>query len=81
VGCAGGETVRLGGGKSLCCQSIAPVKTYPLERCLVTDNPFDHGKPYSFIHHGQAIKLCRRNCLAEFKIDPASYLTKLKAAK
>ncbi|MEY4199591.1 MAG: hypothetical protein RLZZ265_1331 [Verrucomicrobiota bacterium] len=55
----------------------AAAKPYPLTKCLVTDEGFNHGKPYTFVHQGQEIKLCCEDCLADFKKDPAKYLPKL----
>ena len=59
----------------------AAAKPYPLNKCLVTDEAFEHGKPYTFVHDGQEIKLCCKDCLADFKKDPAKYLSKLDAPK
>lgn len=59
----------------------AAVKPYPLNTCLVSGEAFEHGKPYVFVHDGQEIKLCCKDCLADFKKDPAKYLAKLDAAK
>jgi YHS domain-containing protein len=55
----------------------AVAKAYPLNKCLVTDEGFDHGKPYTFVHEGQEIKLCCKDCLADFKKEPSKYLSKL----
>ncbi len=55
----------------------AAAKAYPLNKCLVTDEGFNHGKPYTFVHEGQEIKLCCEDCLADFKKEPAKYLSKL----
>lgn len=55
----------------------AAAKPYPLTKCLVTDEGFNHGKPYTFVHQGQEIKLCCEDCLADFKKEPAKYLSKL----
>jgi hypothetical protein len=55
----------------------AAAKPYPLTKCLVTDEGFDHGKPYTFVHEGQEIKLCCKDCLADFKKEPSKYLSKL----
>ena len=57
----------------------ATAKPYPLTKCLVTDEGFNHGKPYTFVHQGQEIKLCCEDCLADFKNDPAKYLSKLNS--
>ena len=59
----------------------AAAKPYPLTKCLVTDEAFEHGKPYTFIHDGQEIKLCCKDCLADFKKEPSKYLSKLNAPK
>ena len=59
----------------------AAAKPYPLTKCLVTDEAFEHGKPYTFVRDGQEIKLCCKDCLADFKKDPAKYLAKLNAPK
>ena len=59
----------------------AAAKPYPLNKCIVTDEAFEHGKPYTFVHDGQEIKLCCKDCLADFKKDPAKYLAKLGPAK
>ena len=58
----------------------AAAKPYPLNTCLVTDEAFEHGKPYTFVHEGQEIKLCCKDCLADFKKEPAKYLKKLEEA-
>jgi len=57
----------------------AAAKPYPLNTCLVSGEAFEHGKPYTFVHEGQEIKLCCKDCLADFKKDPAKYLAKLNA--
>jgi hypothetical protein len=35
----------------------AAAKPYPLTKCLVTDEAFEHGKPYVFVHEGQEISM------------------------
>ena len=59
----------------------AGAKSYPLNKCIVTDEAFEHGKPYTFVHEGQEIKLCCEDCLADFKKEPSKYLSKLNAPK
>ena len=61
--------------------SSATAKPYPLAKCLVTDEGFNHGKPYTFVHQGQEIKLCCEDCLADFKKEPSKYLSKLATPK
>jgi hypothetical protein len=56
-------------------------KAYPLNKCIVTDEAFEHGKPYVFVHDGQEIKLCCKDCLADFQKEPSKYLAKLNPPK
>ena len=74
VGCSGGHHDH-----SSDSHGADGAKPYPLNKCLVTDEGFDHGKPYTFVHEGQEIKLCCKDCLADFQKDPAKYLSKLNA--
>ena len=60
--------------------STAGVKPYPLKTCIMTDEAFDHGKPYTFVHNGQEIKMCCDGCKPDFDKDPAKYLKKLETA-
>ena len=56
-------------------------KPYPLDKCVVSDEKLgDHGKPYVFTHEGQEIKMCCKDCLKEFKKEPAKYLKKIEEA-
>lgn len=56
-------------------------KAYPLDKCIVTDEKLgEHGKPYVFTHEGQEIKLCCKDCLKDFKKEPAKYLKKIEEA-
>jgi hypothetical protein len=54
-------------------------KPYPLKKCIVSDDAFDHGKPVVFVHEGQEIKLCCEDCRKDFDKDPAKFLGKLAA--
>jgi hypothetical protein len=56
-------------------------KPYPLDTCVVSDEKFEHGKPYVFVHEGQQIKLCCKDCLKDFKKDPAKYMKKIQDAQ
>ncbi len=62
-------------------QAEASAKPYPLKNCLVTDEGFDHGKPYVFAYEGHQIKLCCKDCLTDFKKQPAKFLKKIAAAQ
>lgn len=54
-------------------------KPYPLDVCLVSGNELGSmGKPVTFVHEGQEVKLCCRPCLDDFQADPAKYLAKLR---
>lgn len=57
----------------------AKVKPYPLETCIVSgDKLGEMGKPVVFVHDGQEIKLCCKDCRKDFDKDPAKYLKKLE---
>ena len=56
-------------------------KPYPLSKCIVTDDAFDHENPVVFVYQGQEIKLCCKDCRKDFDKDPAKYLTKLASVK
>ena len=54
------------------------VRPYPLDVCLVSDEPLGaHGPPHAFVHEGREIKLCCAGCLNAFYQDPAKFLQKL----
>src|SRR5258706_3421496 len=61
--------------------SRASVKPYPLDKCVVSGEAFEHGEPYTFVHNGQQVKLCCKDCLADFNKDPDKYMAKINAAK
>lgn len=61
------------------CAGTAGAKPYPLDVCLVSGNKLGSmGKPVTFVHEGQEVKLCCRPCLDDFQADPAKYLAKLR---
>lgn len=63
-------------------KTIADVKAYPLDTCVVTDEKLgEMGEAYVFAHEGQPVKLCCKPCLKKFKADPAEYLKKIADAK
>jgi len=59
----------------------AGVKPYPLTKCVVSDEAIEPGKAYTFVRDGQEIKLCCKDCLADFDKDPQKYMAKLNRAK
>lgn len=58
-------------------EAEAKAKPYPMKTCLVTGEGFDHGKPYVFAYEDQQIKLCCKDCLKDFKKNPAMQMKKL----
>ena len=58
--------------------TAAGVKPYPLTVCPVSDEKLGSmGDPVVFVHAGQEIKLCCKNCRKDFDAAPAKYLAKL----
>jgi hypothetical protein len=57
------------------------VKPYPLTKCVVSGESIDPAKAYTFVRNGQEIKLCCKDCLAEFDKDPNKFLAKISEAK
>lgn len=58
------------------------VKPYKLDTCIVSDEKLgEMGKPFVFVHEGQEIKLCCKDCRKKFDKDPAKYLKKHEEKK
>ena len=58
------------------------VKPYTLTTCVVSNEKLgEMGKPYVFTHEGREIKLCCKDCLTDFKKDPAKYVKKIEEAE
>jgi hypothetical protein len=58
--------------------STAGAKPYPLKTCVFSgDKLGEMGKPIVFVHEGQEIKLCCKDCKKDFDKDPAKYLSQL----
>ena len=59
----------------------ASVKPYPLKTCIVSGEKLgEMGEPVVFVHEGQEIKLCCKNCRKDFDKEPDKYLSKLAEA-
>lgn len=61
-------------------QEQANATPYPLDTCIVSDEKLGADSdmvPYTFVHEGQEIKLCCKNCLKSFNEEPQKYLAKL----
>ena len=57
-------------------------KDYPLKKCPVSDDGFDHGKPVKVTTPGGTdVWLCCKDCVKDFKKDPEKYGKMVKDAK
>lgn len=63
-------------------EAAKKVKPYPLQTCAVSGEKLggDMGEPFVFIHNGQEIKLCCKDCKKDFTKTPAKFLAKLSKA-
>jgi hypothetical protein len=56
-------------------------KPYPLNVCAVTGEKLGgHGEPFAFVHKGQEVKLCCKDCQGDFEKETAKYMAKIEAA-
>lgn len=63
-------------------EAAKKVKPYPLQLCVVSDEKLDSmGEPFVFIHDGQEIKLCCKDCKKDFDKNTAKFAAKLSKAK
>jgi hypothetical protein len=54
------------------------IKPYPLEKCLVTDEPLDEWDDMqTIVYKGQEMKFCCEMCLKKFNKNPVRYLSLL----
>lgn len=61
--------------------SAAATKPYPLQTCVVSGEKLGSmGEPVVFVHEGQEIKLCCKECMKDFKADPAKFTKKIADA-
>jgi hypothetical protein len=61
--------------------TTAGVKPYPLTKCVVSNEEIEPGKAYTFVRDGQEIKLCCKDCLADFDKDPKKYMAKINSGQ
>lgn len=60
-------------------EEATPVRPYPFDFCIVQGEKFEEFKePYVIVHEGQQYKVCCKDCVADFKKDPAHYAEKLR---
>ncbi len=58
------------------------LKPYPLKTCVVSGEKLgEMSPPYVFTYKDRQIKLCCKDCLGDFKKDPAKYVKKLEVAE
>lgn len=63
-------------------EAAKKVKPYPLQLCVVSDEKLDSmGEPFVFIHDGQEIKLCCKDCKKDFDKNASKFTAKLSKAK
>ncbi|MDX6767400.1 MAG: hypothetical protein SFU85_11485 [Candidatus Methylacidiphilales bacterium] len=57
------------------------VGLYPLKVCIVSGEKLgDHGQPFVLKHEGREVQFCCKECVKDFKADPAKHLKHLDAA-
>lgn len=55
-------------------------KPYPLQTCIVSDEELETSrKPISLVYQGQEVRVCCRECKADFQNHPGKFLKKIKA--
>ncbi len=56
--------------------------TYPLKKCVISDETLgEHGTPVKVTSEGTDVYLCCKDCIKDFKKDPAKYVKMVKDAK
>jgi YHS domain-containing protein len=57
-------------------------KPYTLKTCVVSGEKLgEMGKPVVYVHEGREFKFCCKDCVKDFKKDPAKYVKKLEQAE
>src|ERR1700756_1213441 len=57
-------------------------KPYTLKTCVVSGEKLgEMGKPVSYIYEGREVKFCCKDCIKDFKKDPAKYVKKIDEAE
>jgi hypothetical protein len=57
-------------------------KPYPLNTCVVSGEKLggDHGEAVVFVHKGQEVKLCCKDCRGDFDKETAKFMGKIEEA-
>ncbi len=57
-------------------------KPYTLKTCVVSGEKLgEMGKPFVYVHEGREIQFCCKDCVKDFKKDPAKYVKKIEKAE
>ena len=57
-------------------------KPYTLKTCIVSGEKLgEMGKPVVYVHEGREVKFCCKDCVKDFKKDPAKYVKKIDEAE
>jgi len=57
-------------------------KSYPLKKCVVSGDPLgEHGRVVKATYEGTDVYLCCKDCMKDFKKDPAKYAKMVKEAE
>jgi hypothetical protein len=81
--CAGGGSTAGASSENASVASVpvakaSPVKAYPKDTCIVSDNELGSmGKPVTKVYGNQEVKFCCKPCIKKFEADPQRYLRKL----
>jgi len=60
----------------------AKPKPYPLKTCVVSGEKLgEMGKPVEYVYEGRQLQFCCKDCIKDFKKDPAKYVKKLEQAE
>src|SRR5215471_4640197 len=55
-------------------------KPYTLKTCVVSGEKLgEMGKPEVYVYEGREVKFCCKDCIKDFKKDPAKYVKKIEA--
>lgn len=68
-----------GASGSMAGDKAQEIKPYPFAFCIVSGETLDpYAEPYSAVHEGQRYRFCCKDCLVEFRNDPAPFAEKFK---
>src|SRR5438874_11865542 len=63
-------------------KSDAKPKPYTLKTCVVSGEKLgEMGKPVVYVYDGREIRFCCKDCIKDFKKDPAKYVKKIDEAE